>query len=419
MTSRISPFHLIVRAFGRLPVTCLLILVCCFLFALSVAASFSAGTTNGLAVKPGALDLLVRTDFPDVYGMIALWKGEWWRLTVSAFHHGDLLHLLGNVLAFWIFADLLEERIGRFRYLIFCLLAGTFSMLPEIAMGKSVIGISGIICAQLGLILIMRRHDEELAEQMHPLLVPLSLAMVFISVPLTMLFNLPIANGAHMLGLLYGAAVGWLCYDLRSSQRLAADAGLAGLHLGLAACVLLLVQPVWNGRYLAWRAITQTQSLDDWRQAVKLEPSLESGWRYLARHYLQTGEPHQAWVTALKAAKLNRSSMALNELARHVWRQFDSAIDRAVALDEVRQMFGDEHEAWIKRFELPLPGGTRSAELVELPFPDVLAVPSVKLDGLLDVPTDVAGITQPLPSRFPAGAVDPESPASARLGITL
>lgn len=419
MTSRISPFQLIYRAFCRLPVTCVLILTCCFLFALSVTASFSAGGTSGLNVKPGALDLLVLTDFPDIYGMIGLWKGEWWRLTVSAFHHGDLIHLLGNVLAFWIFADLIEPRIGKVRYLFFCLLAGTFSMLPEIAVDRPVIGISGIICAQLGLLLIARRHDEELAEAIHPLLIPVSLVMIFISVPVTMLFDLPIANGAHMLGLLYGAAIGWISYDLRSRNRLAAASGLLALHLSLAACIMILMRPQWNGRYLAWRAITQTGSLDDWRHAIEREPTLVSGWRYLAEYHVQSGDHHQAWVTALRAAKMNRSDTALNDLARYVWRQFDSAIDRAVALDEVQQMFGDEAEAWIRRFELPVLAPADSAVLAELPFPDLSTVASVRLDGLLDIPRDVAGITAPLPAAFPVGTVDPDSPASACLGISL
>ena len=410
---------MLAHAFCRLPVTCVLILVCCFLFALSVSASFSAGSMNSLVVKPGALDLLVRTDFPDVYGIISLWQGEWWRLTVSAFHHGDLLHLFGNVLAFWIFADLLERRIGRLKYLAFCLLAATFSMLPEIALGKPVVGISGIICAQLGLILVIRRHDDEIAERMHPLLVPLSLALIFITVPLTLLFNAPIANGAHMLGLLYGAAVGWMCFDLRRRSRFAGYGGLIGVHLGLVASIFVLMQPVWNGRYVAWRAITQTHSLDDWQKAVELEPSLESGWKQLAEHYVAAGDPHKAWVTALKGARLNRSSTKLNELVRDVWRSFNSGPDRAVALDEVQRVFGNETDAWLERFELPLPGGSPRIELAELPFPDVPTQPSVRLNDLLDVPADVSGITRPLPAIYPPGIVNPDDPESARLGTTL
>ena len=419
MTIRITPFGTVGRAFCRLPVTCLLILVSCFLYALSVSASYSAGSVSGLAVKPGALSVLLLTDFPDINGMFMLWKGEWWRLTISAFHHGNLVHLIMNVLAFWMFADLLEPKLGKLRYLVFCVAAATFSILPEAALNRSAVGISGMVFAQFGLILIVRRHNEDIAERMHPSLVPICFASLFICIPLTMFMDMPIANGAHFLGLLYGAIVGWLCYDLRLRNRLASGAGLAVVHSVLVLAVLALMRPTWDGRYFAWRALTQTESLADWQKAVDLDPSLETGWRYLAEHYVTTGDRHKAWVTVLEGSRLNRSSTKLDELARYVWREFDSAIDRAVALDEIQQVFGDEHEAWIERFELPVSPATSSTTLVELAFPDLPPVSTVKLDALLDVPAEVSGITRPLPAIYPPGSVNPDHPDSASLGTTL
>ena len=399
--------------------TCLLILVSCFLYALSVSASYSAGSVSGLVVKPGALNVLLLTDFPDVNGMFKLWEGEWWRLSISAFHHGNLIHLMMNMLAFWMFSDLLEPKLGKLRYLVFCVVAATFSILPEAALNQSAVGISGMVFAQFGLILIVRRHDDDIAERMHPSLVPICFASLFICIPLTMFMGLPIANGAHLFGLLYGAIVGWLCYDLRLRSRLLSGAGLMVIHSGLILAVLALMRPTWDGRYFAWRAITQTQTLADWQKAVELNPSLETGWLYLAEHYVATGDRHKAWVTVLKGARLNRSTTKLDELARYVWRQFDSAIDRAVALDEVQQVFGDEHEAWIERFELPLSPANSSTKLVELAFPDLPRMSTVRLDSLLDVPAEVSGITRPLPAIYPPGTVNPNHPDSASLGVRL
>ena len=419
MTTSISPFGTVGRAFRRLPVTCLLILVSCFLYALSVSASYEAGSVSGLSVKPGALSVLLLTDFPDIIGMFMLWEGEWWRLTISAFHHGNLIHLIMNVLAFWMFADLLEPKLGKLRYLVFCVVAATFSILPEAAINQSAVGISGMVFAQFGLILIVRRHDEGIAERMHPSLVPICFASLFICIPLTMFMGLPIANGAHLLGLIYGAIVGWLCYDLRLRSRLATGAGLVVIHSGLVLAILALMRPTWDGRYVAWRAITQTQSLADWQKAVELDPSLETGWRYLAEHYVTTGDRHKAWVTVLEGARLNRSSTKLDELARYVWQEFDSADDRAVAKNELQRVFGDEHEAWIERFELPLSPATSSTTLVELAFPDLPPASTVNLDALLDVPAEVSGITRPLPANYPPGSVNPDHPDSANLGTTL
>jgi rhomboid protease GluP len=419
VTTRNSPILMLGRACRRLPVSSLLILTSCFLYALSVSASYSAGSVSALTVRPDALNVLLLVDFPDVNGMFSLWEGEWWRLTISAFHHGNLVHLIMNALAFWMFADLLEPKLGKLRYLVFCLLAATFSLLPETAMNQSAVGISGMVFAQFGLILFIRRHDEDIAERMHRSLVPICFASLFICIPLTMFFGIPIANGAHLLGLVYGAIVGWLCYDLRLSSRYGSYAGLVVIHSALILGILALMRPTWDGRYFAWRAITQTQSLADWQKAIELEPSLETGWRYLAEHYVATGDRHKAWVTVLKGARLNRSSTKLDDLARFVWRKFDSAIDRAVALDEIQQVFGDEHEAWIERFDLPVYPATSTTKLVELALPDLPPTATVSLDALLDVPAVVFGITRPLPVVFPPGMVNPEHPDSARLGTTL
>ncbi len=399
--------------------SCLLILVSCFLYALSVSASFNAGSTSGLTVKPGVLNVLLLTEFPDVNGMFKLWEGEWWRLTISAFHHGNLIHLMMNVLAFWMFADLLEPKLGKLRYLLFCMVAATISILPEVALGQNVVGISGMLFAQFGLLLIVRRHDEEIAERMHPALVPICFASLFICIPLTMFLEMPIANGAHLLGLLYGAVVGWLCYDVGLRSRLARGAGLIAVHSALVLAILALMKPTWDGRYFAWRAITQTQSLADWQKAVELDPSLETGWGFLAEHYIATGDRHKAWVTVLKGARLNRSTTKLDELVRYIWREFDSADDRTAAENEIQQVFGDEHEAWIERFELPLSPATSSTTLVELAFPDLPPVSTVNLDASLDVPAEVSGITRPLPAIYPPGTVNPDHPDSASLGTTL
>lgn len=419
LTSSISSQRMLIRAYRRLPVTFVMIMVSCFLYALTLYIYLFESDPNAQSTHPGSLDILILTDFPDIYGMISLWEGDWWRLTVSAFHHGNLLHLMMNVMAFWMFADLLEPKLGKLRYLLFCLLGATISILPEAALDQPAVGISGMVFALFGLLLIVRRHDDDIAERIHPFLVPWCFAWLFFCIPLDLYFGVPIANGGHLIGTVYGAIVGWLCYDLRLKNRFAGYAGLMVIHLGLITGVFYLMQPTWNGRYIAWRAITETQSIADWERAIELEPSLETGWRYLAEHYVSTGDRHRAWLTVLKGAKLNRSSTKLNELARYVWRRFDSATDRATALDEVQRIFGDETDAWIERFELPLPGGVTPTQLAELPFPDMPSQTSLRLDDLLDVPAQVSGITRPLPAEVPPGSVDPDDPESARLGVTL
>jgi membrane associated rhomboid family serine protease len=52
--------------------------------------------------------------------------GHGWLLTAftSAFMHGSLFHLLGNMLFLWIFGNNVEDSMGRIRYVIFYVLSG-------------------------------------------------------------------------------------------------------------------------------------------------------------------------------------------------------------------------------------------------------------------------------------------------------
>lgn len=53
-------------------------------------------------------------------------------LLTSMFMHGGWMHLLGNMLFLWIFGDNLENRMGRFRYLIFYLVVGLVASLAHV-----------------------------------------------------------------------------------------------------------------------------------------------------------------------------------------------------------------------------------------------------------------------------------------------
>ena len=79
-------------------------------------------------------------------------------LLTSMFMHGGWMHLLGNMLFLWIFGDNLENRMGRFRYLIFYLVTGLAATLAHVfstfAFGDNPfipsLGASGAISGVLG-----------------------------------------------------------------------------------------------------------------------------------------------------------------------------------------------------------------------------------------------------------------------------
>ena len=80
--------------------------------------------------------------------------GEWWRLLSAQFLHYGWLHLTMNMLALLIFGWVLEERLGRWRYLLVYLIAGAaavfFAILPLRGHEIMVVGASGSIMGLIG-----------------------------------------------------------------------------------------------------------------------------------------------------------------------------------------------------------------------------------------------------------------------------
>jgi membrane associated rhomboid family serine protease len=91
------------------------------------------------------------------HGMIATLHQEApWPLTIftAMFAHGSWMHIIGNMWFLWIFGDNLEDRMGRFRFLVFYLLCGVLAAVAQImATPDSVapmVGASGAIAGVLG-----------------------------------------------------------------------------------------------------------------------------------------------------------------------------------------------------------------------------------------------------------------------------
>lgn len=75
-------------------------------------------------------------------------------LVTSQFLHGGWLHLLGNLLYLWIFANNVEDRLGRAVFLVFYLAGGVAAALAQVVVDPTsdipTIGASGAIAATLG-----------------------------------------------------------------------------------------------------------------------------------------------------------------------------------------------------------------------------------------------------------------------------
>ena len=76
----------------------------------------------------------------------------------SMFMHGGFMHLIGNMLYMWIFADNIEDNLGSAKFLIFYLLAGVGAAMTQVLIDTEsqvpMVGASGAIGGVLGAYLI-------------------------------------------------------------------------------------------------------------------------------------------------------------------------------------------------------------------------------------------------------------------------
>ena len=76
----------------------------------------------------------------------------------SMFMHGGFMHLIGNMLYMWIFADNIEDNLGPRKFIIFYLLCGIGAAMTQVLMDTHsqvpMVGASGAIGGVLGAYLI-------------------------------------------------------------------------------------------------------------------------------------------------------------------------------------------------------------------------------------------------------------------------
>ena len=100
--------------------------------------------------------------FVETYGSVPheITQGQdWFTLLTCMFLHGSWMHLIGNMLFLWIFADNIEAVIGNFRFFIFYVSGGLMASFAHIFFNWSssvpMVGASGAISAALGAYLVL------------------------------------------------------------------------------------------------------------------------------------------------------------------------------------------------------------------------------------------------------------------------
>jgi len=101
-------------------------------------------------------------EFIMTYGTIPLeiTSGEdYYTLFTSMFLHGGWMHLIGNMLFLWVFADNIEAKIGSTRFILFYVIGGLVASLAHVMLNTTsqvpCVGASGAIAAVMGAYLVM------------------------------------------------------------------------------------------------------------------------------------------------------------------------------------------------------------------------------------------------------------------------
>jgi len=140
--------------FSKPIVTYFLIGICVFIFLIQI--SNSSYKTGQLFYSYGLIPsvLMGNNQLPvDLYAVPA-----YMTIFTSMFMHGGFMHLIGNMLYMWIFADNIEDNLGPSRFFIFYLLSGVGAAMTQVLIDVysqvPMVGASGAIGGVLGAYLI-------------------------------------------------------------------------------------------------------------------------------------------------------------------------------------------------------------------------------------------------------------------------
>ena len=89
---------------------------------------------------------------------------NWITVLTAMFMHAGWMHILGNLLFFWVFGPEIEDVMGTVRYLVFYLLGGLIATFAQVVIAPTStvpnLGASGAIAAVMGAFLITYPRDR-------------------------------------------------------------------------------------------------------------------------------------------------------------------------------------------------------------------------------------------------------------------
>lgn len=224
-------------------------------------------------VFTGALDDITRLIALGAKYNPAIASGELWRLLSCVFLHGDLMHLLFNGYALYIWGPMTERLFGRAKMLGIFLTAGLLGSVASYAFSASVsVGASGAIFGLLGALLTLRWHDRNIFRRLFgPQLI---IILVFNLVNGFTVRN--IDNFGHFGGLAGGFLAACMLGFYRQRPKLRNFLLSLLLMAALASGGLMAGNARWQAQAQAQAALSALQSGDVQAALVHAEAAAQS-----------------------------------------------------------------------------------------------------------------------------------------------
>jgi GlpG protein len=140
-----------------------------------------------------------------------VFSGSYWGLISNNFLHTQWWHILFNLSWFWLFGKKIEFHSNKVFYGFLLLSAALVTSLAQLTVsGTTGIGLSGIVYAMFGYLMIRSRYDAAYKGFLSNNTIILFLVWLFVCIALTRFGILAVGNAGHFGGFLWGVSLGFL-----------------------------------------------------------------------------------------------------------------------------------------------------------------------------------------------------------------
>ncbi|WP_076542052.1 rhomboid family intramembrane serine protease GlpG [Shewanella sp. UCD-KL21] len=183
---------------GAGPLTLITFFICVLVY-----AGMNLGFANGIFSQLSFFGAVPQSDLSQI-----------WRVFTPSLMHFSLMHIAFNLLWWWYLGGKIETKLGSRPLIILLVVAGSLPSIVQYMMtGPNFGGLSGVVYAVVGYTWIMGQRQPQSG-----IGIPnsyMGFMLVWLVLGFTDLLGMPIANGAHIGGLLIGLAQG--AFDSRKS----------------------------------------------------------------------------------------------------------------------------------------------------------------------------------------------------------